>query len=314
MKRTAQVEGNALDMLLDAMTNAFGGIIFIGLVVVFMSRNTPQKQTDDDRTDASREKHRIEMLIIDTRRKLQASRMRMQHHRGILDRHDSHPNVSLVDEQLTTAGKLEVAEARTRKLSAALRSQALLADETEAQAGKAVTDNDRLRSEEAKIHRECQEMRADSRAKQARLQELAKSTRSGKLRFARLRAASKTPFFLILDGGRLFRINEANSPFQGTTSTDVERTPIDRANSLVRPRQGRGTAVRGMPLKSFFASCADASRFYLDFSVATDSFGEWIVLKDWLREHDYSYNWMPLDDTGGIVFRSGGDARHESYR
>ncbi|MEM7624853.1 MAG: hypothetical protein AAF333_04415 [Planctomycetota bacterium] len=279
---------DALELFLDAMSNMFGGVVFIAVTVIILLQFTARPtapDTADVRPPQETEPHpEIESLRIDVA-KLQR----------VLD------STTTASDPDNTANQLRLSEVMTEyeAANAALHTQrrdteALHANITQAQRrAKETVDQREL------IHAELLETRAAL--------EDATAHPPQRLRVPRYRATAKREFPVLLSGGRLVNVFESASDREFGQVNDADLA-IDRHSQTVRARPGRGTPIDARPDSRTFLVAQfkqlDPAQDYVSLAVWPDSFDAALSVRDTLIDLGFEYGLTFIEADAGVPFKA----------
>lgn len=314
MSRRPLAIDDSLDLLLDAMTNAFGGVIFIGLVVVLLSR---QQRVETQPNQDNRETigvHELEMSLMRRRQELAAAKLGQGQVLELMDKYGKHPNLSKVDEYHKLIAKLAEASKGTKTARMKAVKDSKDAEDMAEKATAKRCEQEKAQEALVALEDETVQLRAELAGKHETLKDLEKLTRKAEINFARLKSESRVPFWIMVSAGQFYCVNKNGTALSNADdfSGDVVCAQPQDDSFVVSPIPGQGVSLETVMRESFL-QCAPRARFYLDFNVQMDSFDTWAKLKPWLQEHGYSFNWSPLGSGEKLyLFRTTNTSR-ESY-
>ena len=285
-KKTGGIASDAFGLFLDTICNAFGGIIFISLLVCIMLQLSakavvaPARPDEDLRTELAR----LTEEIGDLQLRIRAQRRNIESMKATL------PDREVVDRYTRLADEDRRLEVENRRLRDRLRRI-----EAEVTAAKDRLERlKRANTEQAKEHERLKEAVRRVRAEQG-----------ATLRLPRFHRTEKQQVAVLISGGRLAfaqRYDAGGRP-GAVNAADVQ--PLRDAGGKLRgmrPRPGRGVAVstpedlraRLGPQFARFTPAPAGGRqqkdcHYFNVVVWPDSFRQFEILRDWLIEKGFGY-------------------------
>ncbi len=290
MRRRRATPGSSLDLLLDTVCNAFGGIVFIALLVAVLLQQTGASggigdlsgQIEHERL--GREARRIEGDI-------EASRTAANDDAQQIDTEDPVAAASLQRD-------LDDLRKRNADLCAGV---AELAERNRA-ARRALEAPTERRAREEQDEAETRGKIADLEARLDRL----RTEKTRTLRLPTLHISTKKNLWLIVQGGRLYLcLADPDSGLDPAAAHESVHATRTEEGCKFEPRPGRGQDIAdGMEKSSWCAEVlrkAPANSYSLHFAVYPDSFEAFVRLRDLFQSKGYSYNWMPLSEAEPLV-------------
>jgi hypothetical protein len=290
MNLRRQKPKDSLDLLLDTMCNAFGGIILLAVLVALLAR---QEAVGDGNSPDS-----AEMLS----RRISQAELTLQQTRALLAeliRQSTNPaikhRVELVQQRSSLQATLAELQAEVEREKSAqneiaasdpaerlkeLKNQLAQALATRIAASNSLEtvrkENERLRSRLAEIRR--QTVSAQQEVTQ-------------RLRLPKERNIEKDVFNIIVQYGRVYPLRNANLE-RNTVSIDWEET-LTIAIPTPKPDKGLDPQRDRAALAQFFRSLP-REEYYLAFYVFEDSFPSFNLAKQMAVAAGFDYGWMPL--------------------
>ncbi len=290
---------SSLELLLDTITNAFGGILFLALLVVLLLRITSEtKGTEAPTREAAANLSAAQASLI------AAERERDELLRAVA-----------MQEQL--AGQLLSVESQEQLelLDGARESRDDLGSQRLSLAGALVATQNGIKQ----MDRQLQDLRERLAIKtaeaettrQALEREIKLRTTSAKL--PRLHVTTRMEVAVVLRYGRLYFVHSYDATLT-SRQLNVEDMAILREEDgqvLVTPKPYRGIALDGqLDLRAALSNKLQPlppQDVYLAVAVWDDSFGQFMQLKNTLVEMGYEYRVIPLEQ-GGMVVESNVDS------
>ena len=288
MNRRRESTSDSLDLLLDTMCNAFGGIVFMAMLLALIAQQTkvtPDTQQTPDAEDESRDI----IVLADEYESLQTQWT------GLGEIIDRRQNSDVIHDRQ----QIGALEEQNKEIRAAIAKHDEFQDEV-----RTVSE---LVAEYNELLADIEEMR-----------EAAKdhgSPDSRKLREPMYHQTNKIGYFLLaIRNKRLYYISNAEFVLWNGNSSEF----YDRR--CVRTRDGPISTVitligEGQPLNSPKAiieairplkSPRIRDRAVVQVGVDPDSFRDWIRLKEYIVQAEIQYNWYTFDETEIHVVNSEG--------
>lgn len=310
-RRTEDTANDSMDMLLDAMCNTFGAIIFIALLLSVLSHFTKPAG------DAALDERAAQLDHMEQVAALQQEVDAMEVALG-------QRNLSVETQKVLEGLAGAATEERARQF--ALHENALVDQldrlQNRRDAQRRTQQRQRedirqlahaiqmLRNEESDLTRE------DTGAKRSALGLPAESapTQLDPLAHARLpmeRTTTKNPFFIVVREERFYPLFwDAGQGGMKINNTAFTLTQDKAAGALfAAPRPGRGFPVgtTAEPSREAIQLRDTLRRLdqYADFSVYGDSYPAFIELRNFLGASAIDYNWEPIADDHVLILRSG---------
>ncbi len=307
MRRRMQSSATeSFELLLDTMCNTFGGVMFIAIALVVISSHIPklvdeldeealtEQQVEELRKRLDERKSQFDELI---EKKMLKSR--------IVEKYKDSRNIDMIEQFAAQNDEIDRIKAEKEKMnSESGRMEAELKIQQEFLDG--------LQAEMQKYSGASEKKKELDEQKRKIIEEIA--SLEDKLRSAlekqtivmpKLKGTSKTPFLLMLKGGRLFRISDyTNVSVRNdrgfNLSDDVTHEYVEAENRLYfQPRENKGFKIApdGSDLEQAWRallSHVDLKERFLFIMVKDDSFPELLPLKCLAREKGASVYWYPV--------------------
>ncbi|MBR7139077.1 MAG: hypothetical protein IKD44_05990 [Lentisphaeria bacterium] len=279
---------DSLELLLDTMCNTFGGIMFIAISLVVMSQIISQQQKNMTQEEISKNiiekmKQNIEALRQENVRLSQQALSASMNtgnvtpeKKAVLQRlkEEREKNLKLEHDIERLESKIRLAEQKQKELDESAKK---LVEELELQKSK-------LRLEKAKL----QQRRRDLNAEISKLEETLKNIQPRTLRFAKLKETEKSPYWVLIQRNKIYRLGDSGSPVNG----EVE---LEYFNSgrRVRMKPLNGAAVDDDPetVFNFLFKDVDKERYFVNLVSDNDSFSTLMVARQYLRNKQIHSNW-----------------------
>ncbi|MBW3599840.1 MAG: hypothetical protein KY475_21535 [Planctomycetes bacterium] len=277
---------DSLDLLLDTITNAFGGILFLAILVVLLLQLSRQRLASDV-TPVARDGNRLAQLHAE----IEMRRRTLETQEKLLDPFSPEAAQKALDdiESLRAsreALRIRIAAARDSisqlqlEVAEAEAAPVKLAEATEKAQELLATEQEALKSEIA------------SRRQTARL--------------PRLRSTSKLETAAVLRYGRFYLVHRNGDLInRRLNADDFVVTQEDGASITIVPKPYAGLPVNQTQefktrLRARLAG-HDSRTVYLAIGVWTDSFGDFVHLKNALVELGFEYRLILLSEGEAII-------------
>ncbi len=302
-RRRLNNDDGSLELLLDAMCNAFGGVMFIAILVIVIAREQPteadpQTAAADYQQVLNELNRQIERLNLE----LDALYERRREREKLLEQYEDQPNGDLVPTYLALeTERTQLKNQLDRMLEESEFQRARTAEHTQGrididkQIAEAERQNQQLRKALETDEENLEQM-------QAILNEPTKSKQTLDVNFATLRTSGGLrPFFIILEAGRIYRISSYNQVQVPTPIWSEDVTYSFRKSRSIytfTPRTEKGFSIKTATksaLKRYFSAVAK-TRYFIGALVKNDSFEQWLTLKRTLEDDGFRYDWVPIAD------------------
>lgn len=286
MSRRATIGANdSLELLLDTMCNAFGGIMFIAMLLAVLCEHTEVRQTETTSEAARRQQARRELV------EAQINRLE----------HDLNRQNHLIEQ---TLGDGEDSIARLHLLQ---KENAAL-EQRVSDMRKTLADMNAQKVAARKLRMEMQPMLSAAVSAVACARDELARVRQGPVRsfcIATLRASKKPTFFIAIKWNRLYLLYTAKPSSQGRT---INRGAVNCRRVSARAKHFSPIRGRGVPIdQPGWESSADVQSLLshvspadnsLQFVVFPDSYGTFGSARDFFRGKGYDWHWhiMPNID------------------
>lgn len=280
-RRTHRQDGeDALELFLDAMSNMFGGVVFIAVTIIILLQFTarPAATSPDDRVTTPQENAEPLRQEIYTLQDVLASTQTQT-----LPATES-------DQQRYAVLKsdYETAAQTIQNLISQVESQQNVIDSAQTQADELT----RLREQ---IEAHLLEAR--------KALEDAQSQTPQRLRIPRYQSTTKREFPVLLSSGRLVSVFESTSA-QAQGSVNRADLEIDPQNQTVRARPGRGVTIESRQTLVERFKHLSPNQHYISLAVWPDSFNEALTVRDTLIDLGFEYGLTFIQADAEIPFRA----------
>ena len=277
----------SMHMMLDTVTNAFGGVMFIALLLAVVSRQAGAGPRPADKANtielSELDVEQLRQKVLSLERRLEESQM--------LER-------ALREEDAESAARSRIALAKY----AGIISERRTVGKEVAELSRAVQvlreTISKTKESARQLTKELESSREDIDGLMKEIDGLQKTHRA-QLRLPQLRDTTRTPFWVILKGDRLypcFRIDRSSRTWKephGSVSMSVKGVGWE-----YEAKPGAGQVIEsGIEEAGYFQeiiTILDPARHTVHFAVYPDSFGTFGVVRDHLVKRGFRYNWDPI--------------------
>ena len=286
-RRRTSLENDSLDLLLDTITNTFGGILLVALLLVLLIRNTSEQQADsaDEAGVTLGERERLISEVAQLRERRETLRESAQMQQQ-LEADFSDPQkqqlAKELGELLNDVNSLQETESSLRSNSLKLGAEVL-----------------KLEQDKASGRQEAVGLQAElASAELALKNELALRTRTMELPREEFTNKAMTCLFLV-EGKLYFPDKGAGRAAFQLNSDQFEECSESEANLVLesgtsyRIRRERGIGVARNAVQSGLKNFNNDG-YYLTVVCDRDSFDEFGSLKDILVDLGYEHRILPL--------------------
>lgn len=283
-RRRNSEDNSSLELLLDTMTNAFGGVLFLAILICVqlkdraeVSAEQPDLQSEITRLEA--EKAVLEVQLQSQLRQKQTAEQFLEHYGNQSD--------------LVALEHLRQIQERVEELAmkdSGLAEEIARIQEQESQSAREL---EALARANDSTQQELLRMRAELES------EIDKRTISGKL--PRRRRSSKNEVALAIKFDRLYQIVTAGA----YNETDLQIRKSNRGTEL-EPKSNGGTELAGPTMRGKVLAAIDGSpnTHYVAIAVWPDSFDQFQAVKQYIIAAGFEYRLIMMNDdepltTGG---------------
>ena len=313
MAKRPIISSDSLELLLDTMCNTFGGVMFIAIALVIISTFIPKVVKNiDDEAPSDRKIQELQTKIESLHQQLKKQQLSISLKNELVERFKNSPH-------LDDIRKLAALKDENAKLI-------LLTDEEKSAATNYMISLNRIKRKTEELDKILTQEKLDIRrlsdditllgSEVKKLQQQVsdfaqvKPRDSREIGLAPLAKTTKTPFIMVLDSDRLYRVNDRSGElvFDGKeflSSNDVKLQPLFQENkevptgASIELLQGKGMHINSQQttellLKRIFAS-VDKDKKFIFMEVNKNSFDSFIKIKKFLRKAGYQLYWFPAD-------------------
>lgn len=286
-RRNKTEEESSLELLLDTVCNAFGGIIFIVLLLMILPVKSPTGESDNK---AGKPASMVELA------KLEALKAELSQKERVLE------------VQKSTSVALELPESRDDLKRKADLEQAMqkLKDRITLQS----QDDDQIRKKIEQLNKSLVEMKDLQQRLQTGLINLRNQKEQGDVRIThlpRLHAIQgKFNYFLVVYQGRVYLTHKPGQNslelYDNTDDFNVQKTDD---SWIYIPHSGKGTPVEEWLKASdgcaLLQSQLLANQAVINICIYADSIGSFLSMRNAFTSKGYDYNWAPLSEQKPLI-------------
>lgn len=294
MNLRRQKAKDSLDLLLDTMCNAFGGIILLAVLVALLARQQAGGvgNSPDSAEMLSRRIAQAELTLKETRALLadltrQATDPAIEQRVQLVQQRRSMQ--AKVAELQTEAEREKSAQNEVAASDPAERLKELKSQLAQALAGKVAASNslETVSKENQRLHSRLADIRRQTTSAQQEVTQ--------RLRLPKERNTGKDVFNIIVQYGRVYPLRNADLE-QNTTTIDWQET---LTSAIPSPKRDKGLdPQRDRAALAQFFRRLPRGEYYLAFYVFEDSFPTFNLAKQMAVTSGFDYGWMPLESSG----------------
>lgn len=287
MPRKKNEQSDSLEMLLDTMCNAFGGLILIAIMIALLAK-PPTPKGGDPKAEIIKIKIKVnEPHLSDLTEELDVLAKMAQ----TID-----PAVTnLVVQKNDLTVKVATAKNTMGNLATTPEEKKELEQKVSAQQ----TENDQKNKDFVEAQQQMVKV-------QASLNQASKGE-PVTVRAPKARGTKKIPAFVIIKEGKIW-VAERFVNGRKELNTNNFRREKEGLKTFFTPVPGKGINVlangKVSSVLSNYLNSVPRDKYYLDVIVQKDSFAQFRVFKETFLKRDISYNWWPEEDEPKLVFSS----------
>ncbi len=286
-RRQSSDQEDSLDLLLDTVSNVFGGVMFLTLLaaLLILSRGSSPKPEPEE-TVKHQPDPKVNAELVQTQQQQFASEL------AALEK-----SIQRLDPNGTTSQKVE----RLANLEATVK----LAQKQHKRVEATVTDRQSQLDDQDAAQSDLEQQIETLTSKIADASEEMKQVRQESARtvqFRPLTSSRSMETVIILRYGRWYLL--FNGPHGGLNRRDFFVLPGEDGVKSVTPKPHRGNVVNAETLPLLIQKIRPLfppRRFHVTIAVWDDSFAEFNPLKDALSAAGYKYRTLPCDSTSRLT-------------
>jgi len=286
----------AFELFLDTITNTFGGIVFISLLVCILLQIRGASGKTDMEADAARARA-IEIDLIAVKAEITRLEELDRRVHGQVASADQQTDPRLVAEYERLNAEMQKYKAEQARLETAEQLRKQKATDLHVQLVSLKSERDRLQQ---------QVMELESKLKDAQ------DRGSHKIRLPRYRATVKQQIPLAVFNQRMYFTYKYDGQGNATSRNESDFTvrPGLSGDTILTPKPGLGIKITNnsdfqQQLREQFAQF-DKDTSYIHFAVWPDSYRECEIVRDILIDMGFGYGLLLLDSDGQLVLSSSG--------
>lgn len=287
---------DSFDLFLDTITNTFGGVLLIALLIVLMIRQNKQSAPQEFQTGPTEDVELVQSAItaLELEKKTLAASLQVQQQFSQnFQNEDIQKLAQKLADELTVKNKLEAAAAQlSRTVKQVVESKSGLESEQQ----QIETDLGAKLAEFEKLNQQLQSEQA---------------ARTRTMALPKERESTKREIPMLIEGNQLFVVNKnADAQFRSVNPQHFKKSSSGAAdfsisNQFWESIAGAGIAIDSPQLKQELARHG-ADEYYFAFVVRSDSFESFAAIREACVTSGYEYRLIPTD---GIVSDTGGSSR-----
>ena len=294
MRQKAENDTSSFYLLLDMMCNAFGGIVFIGLLIAVLS-SSMSRQEQDKIKNSSRNLEQVERKLeyeklSREQKELKAAATHLEETLAKIDQSSSPSAGSDLSVLISTNYLLRDACAALEATNDVLT--ALISD--------CINTIQLNLSTSSNLENQIKRLRADLKQRKEESKEIARLPREHT-------ASGQRAVFIAIKDGKFYPIS--NFSKARPRGYDEEEVVVESGpgRDVIELRKTGGEVIRqGSECLGKFALALNSIQKrveFISFAVSTNSFAEFNYVKAIIVNHGYSYNWQISDEAIEIVVK-----------
>ncbi|MDB4766520.1 hypothetical protein OAG71_02400 [bacterium] len=295
-RRRRTQQGDSFDLFLDTITNTFGGVLLIALLIVLMIRENTEGAPKDYQSGPTADLQVIQSAI----KALEAERDSLV--TGLQDQKVF--SEDFIDGQLKELSKELSAKISERiKLSAEAAMLSRLVEQASVSNTRLAAKGEQVKSDLAKSAAEFKKLSEQLAAEDA--------ARTQTMTLPKEQRTSKSEVPVFFEGGQVFVVKKDRRQISDQINTQhFQKTTAGRADLLIDSeyysvRSGAGLSLGSESLKTELERYP-ANRYYFAIVVRTDSFGRFSKLRSICVKSGFEYRIIATD---GIIGEGGSGGR-----
>lgn len=292
-RRGQSEESDSLDLLLDTVSNVFGGVMFLTLLAALLILSRGATRVEEQTTvDPEVIPTNTTLIEAETRRTAAA----LEAQRTTRDRLD--PDGTLADK----AKRLQEIEA-TLALANRHNRRASDAEQSQEQAQQD------LQAQQSDLEKQIEELRNEV-AQKSKANEEIRSSSERAVEFRGLSLSMTREAVVMLRYGRWYLLQTARSP-KSLNREDLFILENSRSLTRITPKPHRGNPVTDESVEKLVGHLKrvfSPKSYHVVIAVWDDSFAEFNQLKDGIKEAGFQYRTLPCDTSTRLTNNAAVDA------
>ncbi len=286
-RRASSDHDDSLDLLLDTVSNVFGGVMFLTLLaaLLILSRGSAPIEKPEE-APPPQVHEEIDARLVQSQTLQTASELEAQ--RKMLARMDPDGTMAAKAEQLQS-----------------IRQTVSLARRQVQRAGSAVTDRrgelEDQQAQQSDLQEQIEQLKKEIAEKSEEMNELQAGSERTVL-FRPLTMSRTMEAVMILRYGRWYLLY--NGPHGELNRRDFFVLPSEESVTTITPKPHRGNPVSAASLNQLTKKLKQlfpSRQFHVTIAVWDDSFAEFNPLKDALTASGYRYRTIPCDSSSRLT-------------
>lgn len=286
-RRKRSEESDSLELLLDTVSNVFGGVMFLTLLaaLLILTRGAQVMEAPQEETPAVKSEAVSQLVAVE----INQVSMALQAQQKMLQRLDPNGSIAKQTDRL----------ADLQDTISLARKQVRRADNSVADRQQELQD---LQTEQSDLETQISELQAEI-DKQSIAVNRSRSDSERTVRFRPLSRTGSIEAVVLLRYGRWYMLHEG--PFGGNLNRDdFFILESNRRITSITPKPHKGHLVTPESLQelmSLLKKRFPSSRFHITVAVWDDSFGDFNAVKDALSAGGYRYRTLTCDSSSRLT-------------
>jgi hypothetical protein len=289
VRRKSNLNGSSLDLFLDTICNAFGGIMFLSILISVLAQLQGGKSESSDAPPLSKEET--------VQNAIQAAELEEERAQLLVIVQKLERDQLGGDESQLLA-MLHSLDQAQNKLSEMVAEQSRMSSKLSDVQSAVET----LREESQKVERELTNNRAALTAQEQALDD-ALNAREQKVQLPKAKVSNKTNILLAMRYGKLYLVTDPSQSGADNFFNEHVEKLVDDQGVRIRPRQEAGWPWSDdQSLSRLQAAIVDRrpSNFFLTIALWPDSFDSFGKFRQHIVQLGYEYELLPLGDVPSI--------------
>jgi len=296
---------SSLELLLDTMCNAFGGIIFIAMLLSVLSLTGSAAKNAASVSEVVEDPAARQLEEMSVQAEVEELNAEIEKAKETTEQQKKNIALLVKEADIPLLARLASLEVDAERMDEEFRQILQLMTAEEAEWEKALRENPDLSGEikakEEELRKARDELNNTVAAKEKERDkvegelEAEKKKRQRKVKLPRIHKSDKDPFWVILKGGRLYFVQEINSSGNASGWNTAEISVVEHKYSAdISIRSGAGQRVQPGADKTGnlrqLRQKLNKSRWFVHIAVYPDSYSEFHTLREILLNHGFGYH------------------------
>lgn len=273
MRRKPQNSSDSLELLLDAICNTFGAVLFISMLVAILVSQSSTSEPSESAADSSLQMARAQLAVQEARATIRVLQQKLVQQQELTQRFANSASIQAASD---------VAQI-TRQRAQLIEDRSLAVEQSTDDRTQLVNLQHQLNNQAATLQQ----------ARQQHAQLTADIKREKKLkgrtaRIPKIRRTTKAARVFAIDDGRLYRVTTRT----GFDENDCRKTTNANQQIEISPIPGRGERISLTGNQSRISTKLkdlESDRHFVKLFVSRDSFAEFLPIKDALVKAGLEY-------------------------